>query len=240
VTAATEHFDATIGRVQDQLENRTATLSLENIQIVQNDLQAEAVVTNLAGHKFPTGFPSRRTWLHFTVTDAAGTVIFVSGAVAADGSIVGNDNDANPDEYELHYALINSPDQVQIYEAIMEDSEGELTTTLLRGAGYSKDNRLLPAGFNLENHHADIAIHGEALADEDFQAGGDRTFFQIDLGESAGPYTIQVDLLYQTVGFRWAQNLADSVSSEVDDFLRYYDAVPNTPVLVDSASAQAP
>ena len=207
---------------------------------MQNDLWVETVISNMAGHKFPTGFPSRRTWLHLTVTDASGMVIFDSGAVAADGSIAGNDNDIDPDAYEPHHYLIDNPDQVQIYEAIMEDSEGELTTTLLRGAGYRKDNRLLPAGFSLENHHSDIALHGEALADEDFQAGGDRTYYRIDLGESAGPYTVSAELLYQTVGYRWAQNLADNPSDEAADFLRYYDTVPNIPIIVDSAVAQTP
>ena len=106
------------------------------------------IVDTLTGHKFPTGFPSRRTWLHLTVTDASGQVVFESGAVNADGSIVGNDSDADPSAYEPHYLEITSPDQVQIYEAVMGDTEGMVTTVLLKGAGYVKDNRLLPHGFD--------------------------------------------------------------------------------------------
>ena len=48
----------------------------------------------------------------------------------------------DPAAYEPHYATITSPDQVQIYEAIIQDSEGNVTTTLLKGAGYLKHNIL--------------------------------------------------------------------------------------------------
>jgi len=72
-------------------------------------------VENLSGHKFPTAFPSRRAWLHFTVHDHGGRVVFESGALRPDGSIVGNDNDADPRRFEPHYAAINSTEQVEIY-----------------------------------------------------------------------------------------------------------------------------
>ena len=58
-------------------------------------VQADIRVENIVGHKFPTGYPSRRTWLHLTVRDAAGRVVFESGALNPNGSITGNDNDAD-------------------------------------------------------------------------------------------------------------------------------------------------
>ena len=74
--------------------------------------------------------------------DADGLLIFESGGWLPDGSIAGNDNDADPSQVEPHYKAIVSPGQVQIYEAILRDSEGAVTTSLLRAAGYLKDNRL--------------------------------------------------------------------------------------------------
>ena len=62
-----------------------------------------------------------------------------------DGAILGNDNDSDPAQYEPHYAVLSQPDQVQIYEGIILNSDGQVTTTLLRAASYIKDNRLLPA-----------------------------------------------------------------------------------------------
>ncbi len=239
VTASSDHFEATIGRVYDQLESRTATAALENVQVSGGTLSADVRVTNLAGHKLPTGFPARRVWLHLTVTDPAGAVVFESGAAQSDGLIAGNNNDTDPAAFEPHYLTITSADQVQIYEAIMQDTEGQVTTTLLKGAGYIKDNRLLPAGFIKGNHLPDVAVHGAALDDPDFVGGGDLVRYEIDLGGAGGPFTVQVELLYQSVGYRWAQNLAGYDAPEVETFLAYYQAVPNTPLAIASASATA-
>ncbi len=165
-SAATRaQVDETVARVLDQLQNRTATVSIDSMQIDGGTLQAAVTVTSQTGHKLPSGYPARRAWLHVTVTDGAGSVIFESGAFNPDGSIAGNDNDADAALFEPHYDLIDSPDQVQIYEAIMQDVAGAPTTTLLSGAGYLKDNRLLPDGFDKATAGPEIAVYGEAAGD---------------------------------------------------------------------------
>ena len=98
-------------------------------------------------------------------------MVFESGAVSADGSITGNDNDADPARYEPHYAALTSPDQVQIYEGIMLNSDGQVTTTLLRAARYIKDNRLLPAGFQPNAQQPAMDPRGDAAQDADFTRG---------------------------------------------------------------------
>jgi hypothetical protein len=57
---------------------------------------------------------------------------------------------------------------VQIYESILGDAGGAVTTGLLSGAQYLKDNRLLPHGFDKQTAEPDIAVRGEALSDPDF------------------------------------------------------------------------
>ena len=238
VTASTAQFDDTIGRVREQLKSKTATMALENVQISEGVLTTDVAIASMAGHKFPTGFPSRRAWLHVIVTDGAGNLVFESGAVRADGSIAGNDNDSDPSAFEPHYTTITSADQVQIYEPIMVNTDGDVTTTLLRSAAYVKDNRLLPAGFNKAAAPADVAIYGAAFEDADFDGGGDRVRYEIDLGSASGPFSVNVELLYQTVGYRWASNLGEIEGEQIARFQAYYQAIPNTPVTVAAVTVE--
>lgn len=229
VTASGEQFETTIQNAAAQLENRAAFVNLVNANIRGSQLAAEVEVRSLVGHKFPSGFPSRRAWVHFTVLDAVGNVVFESGGYDQSGAIRGNDNDLDPARFEPHYQTIRETDQVQIYEAIMHNSDGEVTTTLLRAASYVKDNRLLPFGFDKMTAGPDFAVYGEAAQDESFIGGSDRLLYDINLGNAAGPFSIEVELLYQTISFRWADNLRAYPAFETDRFLRYYESVPNLP-----------
>ncbi len=169
-------------------------------------LSADVRVENLTGHKFPTAFPSRRAWIHLTVTDAAGAIVFESGVVGPDGAISGNDNDADASQYEIHYETVNRADQVQIYEAILQSVDGGVTTSVLSAASYLKDNRLLPSGFEKAAPYQDIMVRGGAMDDDNFLGGGDVVTYLVPLSGS-GPYTVTAELLFQTIGFRWAENL---------------------------------
>ena len=50
----------------------TAELSIERAELSSGRLIADIRMRNLTGHKLPTGYPSRRAWLHVTVRDGAG------------------------------------------------------------------------------------------------------------------------------------------------------------------------
>lgn len=236
VTASRDHFHATHEQVMWQLQNRTALLDIENTAIVDARLEAHVVVQPLAGHKFPAGFPSRRAFIHFWVTDADGAVIFESGAYEPDGYVHGDDHDDDPLRYEPHYTAITSPDQVQIYEAVMADTQGRSTTILLRGAGYLKNNRLLPSGFDKESAPDPIAVRGIARHDLDFVGGSDTVLYMVDVGDAEGPFTVHAELLFLSISYHWAERLRDQDTVEAKRFLALYDDVPNTPVLITSAS----
>ncbi len=68
-------------------------------------------------------------------------------------------------QFEPHHSEITSPQQVEIFEPILGDSQGKVTTGLLNAVGYLKDNRLLPAGFDKRSAEKDIAVVGEAADD---------------------------------------------------------------------------
>jgi hypothetical protein len=106
----------------------------------------------------------------------------------------------------------------------MVDRADVVTTGLLRGVRYVKDNRLLPRGFDKAAAVADVAVHGEAVADTDFAAGGDRVRYGVELGAAQrGPLRIVAELLYQSIGYRWADNLRGYDADETRRFVRFYD-----------------
>ena len=187
LTASSSQLAGAATNAAEQLQRNTATLVLQNAKIEDDTLMLEISVQSRVGHKFPSGFPSRRAWLHVVAKDAVGKLVFESGGVADTGTIHGNDNDADPTRIEPHYNIITSSDQVQVYEAIMGDTEGKVTTSLLSGAGYLKDNRLLPIGFEKSSASSDIAVQGQAADDEDFQGGGDLISYTIPLNGSVIP-----------------------------------------------------
>jgi hypothetical protein len=222
--ALPQELDAAIAQTKAYLGSQSATVAITGAKFTGARLDVDVAVTSNTGHKLPTAYPSRRAWLHVTVTDAAGAVLFESGAERANGSIVGNDNDADATRFEPHYDEIRSSDQVQIYESIMVDQRGAVTTGLLRALTYAKDNRLLPRGFDKATADARVAVHGAAAQDANFVGGGDTVHYRLDLGRKpAGAVRVAVQLNYQTVGYRWADNLRGYDAPETRRVVRYYD-----------------
>ena len=232
VTADAAHFDATQARVLDQIGGRTAKLTVDSLALDDGTLTASLKVVAMTGHKFPTGFPSRRAWLHVTVTDGAGEVIWESGAPNPDGTIAGNAADADPAAFEPHYDLITEPDQVQIYEPIMGDHEGQVTYTLLRGAQYLKDNRVLPAGADKAALPPEVAVYGEAAGDANFAGGSDLVTYRIEVGEATGPFTVSAELLYEPLSYRFVMDMLADGTELTERFGGYYGETDRSPLVV--------
>jgi hypothetical protein len=225
VTAPPHELEATVMATERQLRADTATLRIVDARRSGSSATFTVIVENVTGHKLPTGYPSRRAWLHVVAHDATGQVLFESGAVTPTGAITGNANDEEPTRYESHYDEIRSADQVQIYESVMVDLKGTPTTGLLQGVRYVKDNRLLPRGFDKSRASADVAVHGAATTDADFQSGGDRVGYAIDVSKGQGPIMVDAELRFQTVSFRWARNLASYDAAETKRFATYYESM---------------
>jgi hypothetical protein len=207
------------------LQTETASVEIAGAEAIGGQLDATIVVRNLTGHKLPTGYPSRRAWLHVTVRDGAGRVLFESGAVTAEGSIRGNDSDDDGGRVEPHYDEIRQADQVQVYESVMGRPDGSPTTGLLAATQFVKDNRLLPRGFDKATATRDIAVVGQAAADANFSDAGDRVRYVVPVVGASRPFTIDVTLRYQPIGFRWADNLRTYDAPEPRRFVSYYQAM---------------
>jgi hypothetical protein len=230
------NLDLSIDRARTMLQS-AATVEIVSASVNSGTLEARVKVQNNSGHKAPTSYPSRRMWLHFKVTDSNDTVVFESGKINADGSITDVKSDAGPVDcgvppelqFESHYNKITTPDQVQIYETIMGDSDGCITYTLLRAAQYLKDNRLTPKGFDKFAVPDDVAVHGAALNDPDFNLGSDEVVYRIPATVSGEPVfgelNVSVSLKFQTIMHGYLQDLyRDDQLQQVQDFRTMYEA----------------
>lgn len=223
VAAPPEELQAAVNRTSAFLRTQSAKVELLDIKKTDDGISFAVEVQNLTGHKLPTAYPSRRAWLHVTVKDNAGRSIFESGALNPDGSIVGNDNDADPLKFEPYYSEITSPDQVEIFEPILGDMNGHVTTGLLNAVKYLKDDRILPSGFDKATAEPDIAVVGGAHDDPAFTGGRAQIRYAIH-GAKGGAYQVKAELWYQPIGFRWAHNLEPYKAAEPQRFVSYYEA----------------
>lgn len=227
-TALPAELELAALRTEEHLRSAAANLALTDVHMETDEdgqgrrLAFVADVRNLAGHKFPTGYPSRRAWLHVLVADGEGRTVFESGALAADGSIAGDDHDEDGSRYEPHHTEIRVPHQVQVYQSVMTDGAGQVTTGLTSAEAWAKDNRLLPQGFNATVAGDRAAVRGAARSDGDFGPGGDRVRYSVELGRFGGPFTVTARLRFQPIGYRWAENLAAYDAMETRRFVRYY------------------
>ncbi|MDQ2774014.1 MAG: hypothetical protein M3Y57_03665 [Acidobacteriota bacterium] len=224
------------------LQAKAAHIDIDSLTVSAGRLQADVFVENLGGHKFPTAYPSRRAWLHFTVQDRDHKTIFESGGLNPDGSIRGNDNDADPARFEPHYTEITNSGQVEIYEDILKDQQGHVTTGLLSAVGYIKDNRILPHGFDKTTADKDIAVYGAALNDAGFTDRGSRVRYSVAIPDAQGPLEVTAELWYEPIGYRWANNLkVYGKAAEPRRFNSFYDAMgPGAAVMLTRASILLP
>lgn len=197
---------------QDYLTT-AGTIEVTDISWSNGELIVQVKISNMAGHKLPTSIPVRRVFIHFAVyagdTIDPSQLLFSSGDTNEDGGIIGVDDVLQELGYEPHYTMITSEDQVQVYEGIMQTTDGDVTTTLLRAASFVKDNRILPVGWAPSEAQMILSPAGAALEDADFVGGEDIIEYRIkSLGLSAGETaTIEVELKDQTLSYPMAQAL---------------------------------
>jgi hypothetical protein len=143
----------------DMAQHETASVDIQVLEkTADGKLRAVVLVTNKVGHYLPSGVGFRRVFLEFLVRDAAGNLLWASGRTNALGAILdGLTDQVLPSEqpvnfpgvpFQPHYQTIQSGDQVQIYQELVEGSDGHLNTSFLRRVKEVKDNRLRPKGFD--------------------------------------------------------------------------------------------
>ncbi len=236
VTAYPENFDSTISRGETFVTEKALNLSMETDE--QDDsLVIKVKLENLAGHKLPTGIPFRRLWVHLKVQVQGGPVVFESGNWDADGKIAGYNSD-----FEPHYQIINSEDQVQVYEGVFADVDGIVTHTLLRAAQFLKDNRIPPKGFTTSHisYTDSTEIYGNALTDPDFNKDGNTEGTGRDIityklpAQQSTQYQITVEVCFQTIKPEVVDTIRTLNEPDINSFVNMYDALPNIPFIIKS------
>jgi hypothetical protein len=208
-----------------------ATVRVTAGQRDEASLRFEVEVDNLCGHKLPTGHPARRAWLRVRVLDGDGALLFASGEHDAHGRLIDGRGEVLAAERAggpqwPHRGRVSLPDQVQVYEAVMADAQGAPTYRLLAGAAWAKDDRILPPGFAPSEEDAPhVAPHGTA-ADPDFVPGSDRVRFELGVPAGARDLRVEVELLYQPLGARWLDELAQVDTPQVRALLAQLQGVP--------------
>jgi len=210
------------------------------------ELGFDVDVVNETGHKLPTGYHSRRVWLHVLITGEEG-VVWESGAIDAEGRIAGLSEDVNPKSHEVHYDRITDASQVQVYQSVVGDNDNQRTSSLLAGDRYLKDNRIVPKGFDKQAVAADPTVldsfgtFGAAMQDEDFDSGRDTVSYQVRV-PAGGDYRVLVELRYQPLAYGHLQEVfAKSGDIDViDKFRTVYESTSLRAETIATAVATVP
>ena len=153
----------------------TAELAVTDLAVdtTSGQVKATVLVTNKVGHSLPSGVGFRRVFIELQALDKAGNPLWASGRSNALGVILDGlsdtplptENGVRQKDFEPHYQTITAGNQAQIYQELIKDSDGYLTTAFLRRVEPVKDNRLRPRGYDpkmfLENPSPFIQILGE-------------------------------------------------------------------------------
>lgn len=238
ISASPQNFDKAITATLSMLQDKTLSLDLRLEELRSDSVTFALQISNRAGHKFPSGYPSRRAVVSFVVLTEQGDTLFRSGILDANFEAEGHDP-----SFEPHYQLITRPDQAQIYEMVMGDAAGQPTTVLSRGYAPLKDNRLPPIGFTTQHSVYDTTrIYGHALNDPDFNrvngqqgSGADIVHYRVGIGGYRGRLHAHATVYYQSLPPKWMEEMFADSTPEIETFRAMFQQADRSPVAVKSA-----
>ncbi|MFL5754379.1 MAG: T9SS type A sorting domain-containing protein [Bacteroidia bacterium] len=240
ITVPDIRFDSTLAITKKNLRYNSVDLKILQDSITVDTAYYRVRLMNKAGHKFPSGYPSRRAVLQFVVVGTMNDTLFRSGIFNTGGEVVGIGT-----PFEPHYELINSSGQNQVYEMVMGDVTGTRTTVLERADTTLKDNRLPPEGFvSTASVYDTVKIVGNANNDADFNkfsggvegSGKDFVHFRIPIAGFPPVFSVYSRMYYQSVPPAWLQEMFSYSSAPIDSFKLMYNSANKAPNLVDADS----
>ncbi len=197
---------------QRAIQTLQSAANLEAVAYRTNDtVTASIQITNLTGHKLPTGYPEgRRMWLNIVGINNSGDTLFESGA------------------YNFETAELTHDAQVKIYEAkpgmtAAVAAQHSLTPGpsfyfILNDTIY-KDNRIPPRGFSNATYQSHLAQPvGHAYADAQHW---DNTAYTMPSGVTQ----VTATLYYQTASKEYITFLRDENVGNPNDWRSWGDSL---------------
>ncbi len=192
-----EAFDWTIARATEMLSERSARIAASAQWRESSDvLDVQVQVTNLTGHKLPTGYSEgRRMWLQVEVRDAGDALLWSNGGWdPATGEL---SQDAQTRIYEVKQGIWNPATGT----CDTTDSQGREAFHFVLNDCVAKDNRIPPAGFR-GGDSLELRPVGQAYAETAPGSGRLRNVDTVDYaipGLSVGAeLSVRARLVYQT------------------------------------------
>ncbi|MCB1036221.1 MAG: hypothetical protein KDD47_20525 [Acidobacteria bacterium] len=226
----TDSYNATVAWAQDMLANQTAMLELTAPATapVGGTLDLGVRVTNLSGHKLPTGYSEgRRMWLNVQVRDTTDTLIFESGAYdPATGTLT---HDAQAKVYERESGIWNANATNQ---CDLVDGGGDPMFHFVLNNCIAKDNRIPPAGFSggTDPETRPVAYsYPETSPGSGILVNFDDTSYSVPLPPGAvTPLSVEARLYFQTTSKEYVEFLRDQAvdGSFPDDCIARFSGTP--------------
>ena len=240
VPATDLQFDSTITRTERMLREHTLDATLSLLDRTADTAYFALRLENKAGHRFPSGYPSRRAFVEFIVLTTEGDTVFKSGRLDSGDEVEGHDS-----PFEPHHDVITAGDQVQIYELVMGDVNGDVTTVLERAKDPIKDNRLAPVGFTSTHYAYDTTrVAGVPASDADFNlntfgeegTGADVVRYHVSVSGVAEGLRAFARVWYQPVPPGWNAEMFSVSHPEIQAFADMLAASDRSPsqVVADS------
>ncbi|MEN8006283.1 MAG: FlgD immunoglobulin-like domain containing protein [Candidatus Krumholzibacteriota bacterium] len=193
----------------DMLQNQSATVAVITPADVTEggDLVAQVQVTNLTGHKLPTGYPEgRRLWLNVQARDGLNNLIWESGL------------------YDMSTGILTQDPQIKVYEAKpgiynnngtgecdCEDGAGNPMFHFVLNDCYELDNRIPPLGFTGMSDPETQPVnysYPETSPGSGILVNYDTTGYSVPVPVgTVSPLTISATLYYQTISKEYVEFL---------------------------------
>ncbi len=209
-----ELYDETMDYALEMLQNRSALIDIKQVANDGNSATVEVKVTNLTGHKLPTGYPEgRRMWLSLLVEDNNENTVFESGV------------------YDNASALLTEDSQIKVYEAIqgvwnvnnqtceVTDDKSRKIFHFVKNNCIYKDNRIPPMGFRGIDNIEIQPVGANYPVVDGVMANYDVTSYTFSVIGFEMPLNVTAQLKYQTaskeyIDFLENQALENNFQSE--------------------------